>query len=144
MPRLAVVDDDPVVAMLLRLAMEAEGHVVRTFERAETLLQALRDETFELIVLDLHLDGMSGLEALRAVRERGLAPDARIVMLTGSEDDADIVRAHRAGANGYLAKPFEPRRLMEQLGFALSCPAMVWLDDLHQVTGEALGPARAA
>jgi DNA-binding response OmpR family regulator len=144
MSRLAVVDDDPVVAMLLRLAMEAEGHAVRTFARAEALLPALRDERFDLIVLDLHLDGMSGLEALRALREGGLAPDARVVMLTGSEDDADIVRAHRAGASGYLAKPFDPRRLVEQLGFALHSPQMVWLDDLHQVMGEPPAPARAA
>jgi len=104
--RVAVVEDDLSIVNLLKRVLMKEGFSVREFSTAESFLSALFDygEEFDLVVLDLMLPGMSGVEACRFLREKGL--DVPVLMLTALSSEDDKVRGLDSGADDYLTKPF--------------------------------------
>lgn len=75
-------------------------------------LRALRDDTYDLVILDIMLPGMSGLEVLKEVRQ---SDDIPIIMLTARGDDVDRILGLEFGADDYLAKPFNPRELLARI-----------------------------
>src|ERR1700760_3535083 len=110
--RILVVDDEPQLRRALRATLSALGFVVADSESGEAALALLRTDRFELILLDINLPGISGLETCRALRTRS---DANIVMLTVRDRSADRVEALDAGADAYVTKPFDINELLAQI-----------------------------
>src|ERR671913_1485186 len=107
-PRILVVDDDPTVSEVVARYLERDGYVVETLADGRTALDRALAEPPDLVVLDLMLPGIDGLEVCR--RLRALAP-VPVIMLTARGNEADRVIGLELGADDYLAKPFSPREL---------------------------------
>lgn len=107
-----VVDDDPKIRELVRLYLAREGY--RTLEAADGpgALEIARSQHCDLVLLDVMLPGLDGLEVCRALRAEG---DTPIVLLTARSGDADKVIGLDLGADDYVVKPFSPRELMARV-----------------------------
>jgi DNA-binding response OmpR family regulator len=107
-----VVDDDPRIRELVRLYLARDGH--RTLEAADgpAALELARSSRCDLVLLDVMLPGLDGLEVCRQLREES---DLPIVLLTARSGDADKVVGLDIGADDYVVKPFSPRELMARV-----------------------------
>jgi DNA-binding response OmpR family regulator len=105
-----VVDDDPTVSDVVRRYLERADYQVTLAVDGPTALEAAAVRRFDLVVLDLMLPGIDGLEVCR--RLRGQDPDLPVVMLTALGDEADRVVGLSWGADDYVTKPFSPRELV--------------------------------
>ncbi len=103
--RILVIDDEPIIREVMGAILTQEGHRLRLVEDAEVGLEALAKEEFDLVVLDLMLPGMGGLETLKEIRRRD--PDQQVVMITAYASVETAVQAMRMGAHDYLTKPFK-------------------------------------
>jgi DNA-binding response OmpR family regulator len=126
--RVLVVDDDPTVSDVVRRYLERAGLVVTLAADGPAGLRAYQAERPDLVVLDLMLPGLDGLEVCRRLRSR---PDeVPIVMLTALGEEADRVLGLQLGADDYVTKPFSPRELvlrvqsvLRRAGRAVAMPA---------------------
>ena len=98
-----VVEDDPAIARLLRRILELDGFEVIVSPDGATALDQFEDETPDLVVLDIGIPKLSGLEVCRHLRENS---DVPVIIVTSSGQDGDVVRGLEAGADDYLCKPF--------------------------------------
>ena len=114
--RVLVVDDEPQIRRVLRSALVSQGYEVQAARTGEDALESMRQERFDLILLDMRMPGMSGLETCREIREGSLAA---IIMLTVSDSEQDKVAALDAGADDYITKPFGSRELLARIRAAL-------------------------
>ncbi len=112
MIRVVIVEDQKVVreGLAVLLGMPGELLCVGRYERAEEMLAALESDRPDIILMDLGLPGMSGIDGLRRVKE--MRPTTEIVILTIREDDGSIFQALCAGASGYLLKDTPPAELV--------------------------------
>jgi two-component system response regulator ResD len=108
MPTILIVDDEPMVRDVLTRYLEHEGFTVRTAEDGPEALELAASAAPDLVVLDLMLPGLDGLEVLRRLRERGPTP---VVLLTAKGGEIDRVVGLELGADDYVAKPFSPREV---------------------------------
>ncbi|MEV4642506.1 response regulator transcription factor [Actinoplanes sp. NPDC049548] len=104
-----VVDDDPTVSDVVRRYLEQDGCRVRLVADGETALAAALAEMPDLVVLDLMMPGIDGIEVCRRLRRT--APDLPVVMLTALGEEPDRVLGLEVGADDYVTKPFSPREL---------------------------------
>lgn len=113
--RVLLVDDHPLIRTGLSQLLEEEPdlELAGTAGSGEEALALAESTAPDLIVLDLNMEGMSGVETLKALRAAGIP--ARVVMLTVSDAQEDLVAALRAGADGYLVKDIEPEDLVAAL-----------------------------
>ena len=116
--RILVVDDEETVRDVLGHLLGEAGHQVTTVESAEEGLAALQRDPFDLIVLDLMLPGMSGLEMLRAVKARD--PEQAVLMVTAFGSVETAVQAMKEGAFNYLSKPFRHDEVLVTVRNALN------------------------
>ncbi len=108
--RVLVVDDDPSVRALLADLLEQAGFEVRVTPDGPTALAAFHRDRFDVIFVDLHMPGMTGLEMAAAVRRtNSLIP---IILVTGAAHSLEAVAVAQAGINGMLPKPFAPHDLV--------------------------------
>ena len=107
-----VVDDDPQIRNLLRLYLERGGHRVTEAADGHEALERARAEKVDLVLLDVMLPGVDGLEICRRIRE---VADTPIMLLTARSGDADKVLGLDLGADDYVVKPFSPRELMARV-----------------------------
>ncbi len=105
-----VVDDDPIVGDVVRRYLEQDGCRVRLVGNGPDALNAAAAEPPDLVVLDLMMPGMDGLEVCRRLRHR--LPALPVVMLTALGEEADRVLGLEVGADDYVTKPFSPRELV--------------------------------
>jgi two-component system response regulator CpxR len=112
MDRVLVVDDDLELCELLREYLGGEGFEVSAVHDGAAGLDAVRSGQWSLVILDVMLPEMSGLEVLRAVRSSSRIP---IIMLTARGDDVDRILGLELGADDYLPKPFHPRELVARI-----------------------------
>src|SRR5579862_5080528 len=110
--RILVVDDEPELRRVLRSTLSALGFVVADAETGETALERVREEKFDLILLDVNMPGLNGLETCRALRARS---DVSILMLTVRDRAEDKIEALDAGADGYVTKPFDVNELLARI-----------------------------
>ena len=137
--RILVVDDEPQIRRVMRTALTATGYEVSDARSGEEAVEKLGDERFDLILLDVNLPGMSGLEACRVIRRETLVPDVPIIMLTVRDAEKDIVEALDAGADDYVVKPFGTPELLARIRAALrraplpqdSAPQRISLKDVE-------------
>jgi two-component system response regulator RegX3 len=112
MARILVVDDDPHLREVVRFALEREGHGVVEAADGAAALARFEDEPADLVVLDVLMPELDGLEVCRRLRARGPVP---IVFLSSRDDELDRVLGLELGADDYLTKPFSPRELVARV-----------------------------
>ncbi len=110
--RILVIDDEPQITRVLRAALSAQGYDVRTANDPEEGLQVFRDWPPDLIVTDLMMPGMSGVEVTRAIRARAATP---VLILSVRDHERSKVEALDAGADDYVTKPFSIQELLARV-----------------------------
>ncbi len=129
-PRILVVDDERAIRRYLRAALGAQGYVVSEAATAEQALAAILTDRPDVIILDLGLPDMDGIEVTRQIREWSPIP---IIILSVREHEQDKVAALDAGADDYLTKPFGSSELLARLRVALRRAARAGSEPLYQV-----------
>ena len=110
---MCIVDDDRDLAQSLALLMQIEGHEVTLAFNGEEAVRLMRDRDFDLILMDVRLPGMNGVESLSAIRR--LKPTAKVLMMTAYSVEQLVQQAIDAGAIGVLQKPFRDEELLRLL-----------------------------
>jgi DNA-binding response OmpR family regulator len=104
---LLVVDDVEDNRIILRRRFEAAGFAVVEADSGEAALQVLEQEPVDLVLLDIQMPGLSGVDTLKAMRAGRSASDLPIIMVTASTSISDVVNARKLGANDYVTKPID-------------------------------------
>ena len=114
--RILVVDDDPQIRRVMRMTLTGQGYEVDDAKEGEAALNKLREGRFDLVLLDMNMPGLGGLETCRAIRAQS---DVAIIMLTVRDAEVDKVEALDAGADDYITKPYNPPELLARIRAAL-------------------------
>lgn len=107
-----MVDDDAALAEMIGIVLASEGLEATFCADGSSALDAFRSSNPDLVLLDLMLPGIDGIEVCRRIRSESGVP---IVMLTAKSDTGDVVRGLEVGADDYIAKPFKPRELVARI-----------------------------
>jgi len=119
---LLIVDDDHNIREMLGLVLEDAGHTVRVASDGLEAVVALEELAPHCMVLDLMMPGLDGHGVLRTMRERGLAEETRVLVLTCKLHAGEFIEAWQLGADEYVTKPVDPFALVEKLNWLLSIP----------------------
>jgi DNA-binding NtrC family response regulator len=119
--RILVVDDEKNIRLMLTQALASEKTIVDTAVNGEEALEKIAQTSYDLVLLDLRLPGMNGLDVLREIRESH--ESLPVILLTAHGTVESAVEAMRVGAVNFLQKPFAPRELREAVEAALEFPA---------------------
>ena len=119
--RILVVEDEPVVAEVVERYLRRDGHEVRREARGDQALASFEAFEPQLVVLDLMLPGMDGLEVCRRIRQKSSVP---VIMLTARGEEVDKLLGLGIGADDYVTKPFSPRELAARVAAVLRRAAM--------------------
>ena len=114
--RILVVDDDPQIRRVMRVTLTGQGYEVDDTKDGHAALEKLRDSRFDLVLLDMNMPDMDGLETCREIRT---GSEVAVIMLTVRDDESDKVRALDAGADDYITKPFKTPELLARIRAAL-------------------------
>ena len=117
--RILVVDDEEDILELVRYNLAKEGYQVTGALTGEDAINKARSDTFDLIVLDLMLPGIDGLEVAKRLKNSPKTEQVPIVMLSAKGEEADIVTGLELGADDYITKPFSPRIMVARVRTAL-------------------------
>ena len=110
--RLVVVEDDPDISEILRHALDRAGFDVDALTRGDTALEVIRRDPPDLILLDLMLPGLDGLELCRELKRGPETSEVPLIMLTARSDETDRIVGLELGADDYVGKPFSPREVI--------------------------------
>jgi two-component system phosphate regulon response regulator PhoB len=110
--RIVVVEDEPDILEILRYNLEREGFTVEARGRGDEALEEIRKSPPDLILLDLMLPGMDGLEIARLLKRSPKTAAVPLIMLTAKDTELDRIVGLELGADDYLAKPFSPREVV--------------------------------
>ncbi len=110
---LLVVEDEPSYVEALVVALQREGYSVRAAGDGREGLRAFREDLPDLVLLDLMLPELPGLDVLRRIREESTVP---VIVLSAKDSEADVVAALELGADDYLTKPYSLRELVARVG----------------------------
>lgn len=132
-PKILVVDDDPAISEMLTIVLESEGLQPIPITDGNDAVAAFEQHNPELILLDLMLPGMNGVDICRAIRRDSNVP---IVMLTAKTDTVDVVLGLESGADDYITKPFKPKELVARIRARLrrtetTSTEIIEVGDLH-------------
>jgi two-component system KDP operon response regulator KdpE len=114
--KILIVDDDPQIRRVMRVMLTGANYEVVDVRSGDDALLKLREFLPDLVLLDLNMPGMGGLDACRAIRE---SSDVSIIVLTVKSDESDKVKALDAGADDYVTKPFNRDELLARIRAAL-------------------------
>ncbi len=114
--RILVIDDDPQIRRAMKTTLTAHGYVVADARTGEEGLNELRSSTYDLVLLDMNMPGMGGIETCRLIRA---SSEIAIIMLTVSNTEKDKVDALDAGADDYVTKPYSTPELLARIRAAL-------------------------
>ncbi len=111
-PRVLVVDDDSALAEMLGIVLRTDGFEPAFVPDGSRAITAFRETKPDIVLLDLMLPGLSGLDVCRAIRAESGTP---IIMLTAKSDTVDVVLGLESGADDYVVKPFKPKELVARM-----------------------------
>lgn len=144
MPTILIIEDEPELVKVLRAYLQQAGYHVISAYRGDTGLSSWEHKRPDLVILDLNLPGMDGLDVAREIRRRGETP---IIMLTARAEETDELLGLELGADDYITKPFSPRLVLARVRALLrratsvdTTPKVVRIADLeldlqaHQLT----------
>jgi DNA-binding NtrC family response regulator len=126
--KLLVIDDEPVIREGVRRILESGSYHVETFASGYNALERIKQEAFDLVITDLKMPGMSGMEVLKAIKE--IQPDLPVIFITGYSSVDSAVEVMKLGAVDYIAKPFTPEEMLSTVKLALE-QRVVALEDLY-------------
>lgn len=112
---IAVVDDEPDILELLSLHLKKSGFEVKTFTEGKFLYEFLRNHIPQLIILDLMLPDIDGLEICKTLKSHKKFSDIPLIMLTAKSEETDKVIGLELGADDYITKPFSPKELVARV-----------------------------
>lgn len=110
--RILVVDDDPAINEMLTIVLESEGFETQSVTDGAEAVPVFNDYDPDIVLLDLMLPGMNGVDICREIRKVSAVP---IVMLTAKTDTVDVVLGLESGADDYITKPFKPKELIARI-----------------------------
>jgi len=113
--KILIIEDEKDIRDLLEHYLKREGYVVQSAGDGEVGLQKIRRERFDLLILDLMLPQMDGLEICRSVRANPQTAALPIIILTAKAEEADRVVGLEMGADDYVTKPFSPREIVARV-----------------------------
>ena len=115
-----IVDDSPSVRRRVRSGLEGGGHAVMEAADGATALALLQMNRVDMVVTDMNMDGMNGLELVSRIRQKHPRASLPVLILTTEAGDELKARGRAAGADGWLVKPVEGARLCDVVGYVLS------------------------
>ncbi|MDQ3352932.1 MAG: response regulator [Actinomycetota bacterium] len=118
--RVLVIDDDPVILKLLQVNFEMEGFAVLTASDGLQGLQAARDSRPDVVISDVMMPHMNGLELVAALGADEGTDDIPIILLSARAQGTDVTEGLDVGADAYVTKPFDPLQLIDQVHLLLS------------------------
>jgi two-component system, OmpR family, KDP operon response regulator KdpE len=127
--RILVVDDEPQIRRVMRTTLAAHGYEVEDARSGEDALEKLRANRHDLVLLDINMPGMGGVETCRIIRQEGYSGDLAIIMVTVRNAETDKVEALDAGADDYVTKPFSTPELLARIRAALRRIPFTGLED---------------
>ena len=139
-----VVEDEEDIMEVIRFNLEKEGYEVHQALSGEKALQVIENNLPSLVLLDLMLPGINGLDLCRIFKQNDRTKAIPVIMLTAKSEDADIVAGLEMGAEDYITKPFSPRVLLARVRTVLRRRESVVKDDssVIQVEGMQIHPGR--
>lgn len=117
--KIVVVDDNPNALRVLSFALEAEGYEVVTAQTGAEALEKIPTEQPQLVILDIILPDMTGLQVCHQLRSKKETAEVAIIMLTGRDQIPDKIRGLQAGADAYIVKPVEASKVLAQVAEVL-------------------------
>lgn len=113
--KIVVIEDEPDIVEVLSYNLKREGYNVVSVSRGDEGLNVIRNESPNLVILDLMLPGMDGLSICQQMKSDPIVRDIPIVMISAKGEESDVVIGLELGADDYLAKPFSPRELLARV-----------------------------
>ncbi len=113
--KILVIEDEKDIQELLQLYLRRDGYAVHIAKDGEAGLRKASQERFDLVLLDLMLPHMDGLEVCRTLRSQAQTADLPIIMITAKGEEADRIVGLEIGADDYITKPFSPREVMARV-----------------------------
>ena len=113
--KILVVDDDPVIRMLVSDYLSAFGHAVDTADCGSLCLEKLEGELPDCLILDLQMPGMNGFEVLKSIRENPRTKGLRVLLLSANSETSKLAEDSPFQPNQYLNKPFEIKELLKAI-----------------------------
>ncbi|RZJ41439.1 MAG: response regulator [Brevundimonas sp.] len=130
--RILVAEDDADIRDFLAVVLTGAGHEVTPVADGAEVLTRLAFPPPSMVLIDLHMPGLSGLDALKQIRTVPAWGKVPVVFLTASGATDDMVRARTLGAQGYLVKPIRSVDLLAKIRVVLEDRSLIWLDDITQ------------
>jgi two-component system alkaline phosphatase synthesis response regulator PhoP len=113
--KVLVVDDEPHILLILEKVLKRHECDVHKAENGEAALKKLKNDNFDIVILDLMMPGISGIEVCRQVRGGSKTKDKPIVILTADRDEKDKAACVSLGISDYITKPFSPKKLANRI-----------------------------
>ena len=137
-PLVLVVEDEPGISTILVAYLERDGLRAQLAQDGQEAVQLFRQFHPDLVLLDIHLPAMDGIDVLRAIRDQGQTP---VIMVTALADDVDKLVALRLGADDYVVKPFNPPEVVARVRAVLRRRAPHLADEAVEIGTLMLNPA---
>ena len=121
-PHILIVDDEPNIVMSLEFLMRKNGYQVGIARNGTEALAAIDQVAYDLVLLDIMMPDVDGLQVCRQLRQRPDRAATKVVFLSAKSREADVAQGYAAGADLYVPKPFSTRQLMDQVRALLAAP----------------------
>jgi diguanylate cyclase (GGDEF)-like protein len=132
-PRFVVVDDDETLLDVLKASLATQDYTCQTFSTAETALDHLSQEPCDILITDIVLQGMKGLELTRRVKQ--FKPDTSVIVMTGFIDDFSYDQAIEAGASDFIKKPFTVKEIIIRIKHVILQEKLREMSNTDELTG---------
>lgn len=119
MARILVVDDEISLREMVKEMLMMSEHDVDTAENGSEALEAIREKSYDMVIIDRNMPGMSGVDVIKMVRANPKYEKLKIMMLTAASVTKEIDEAFAAGATGYIIKPLNIKQLLDKVAAAL-------------------------